>query len=171
MIGHLGTRVSALLDGRLPPEEEERAWEHVHACHPCRDLVEREGWVKTRLACLNYDSATAPSALKHALLMGAPAGVSPMHDHVSHPVGHGRTRHLAALGGGALGAAVVGMLALGAGPANAPQPDRRAPVTSLVTPTPTATPTTLRQGLGGRVAPVVGGAPVRLGVVREKMSP
>ncbi|CAA9397826.1 MAG: hypothetical protein AVDCRST_MAG60-1919 [uncultured Nocardioides sp.] len=27
---HLGSRVSALLDGRLPVEEEERAWAHVH---------------------------------------------------------------------------------------------------------------------------------------------
>jgi anti-sigma factor RsiW len=50
VIGHLGTRVSALIDGQLSAEETERAWEHVHTCHTCRDLVEREGWVKTRLA-------------------------------------------------------------------------------------------------------------------------
>ena len=49
VIGHLGSRVSALLDGQLPPDEAERAWGHVHSCHACRDLVEREGWVKTRL--------------------------------------------------------------------------------------------------------------------------
>ena len=48
-MSHLGSRVSALVDGRLPLAEEERLWEHVHTCHPCRDLVEREGWVKTRL--------------------------------------------------------------------------------------------------------------------------
>src|SRR4051812_1640158 len=41
--GHLGDRVSALLDGQLTPAEEERAWSHVHDCHQCRDLVEREG--------------------------------------------------------------------------------------------------------------------------------
>ena len=51
-ITHLGTRVSALLDGQLPAAEAERAWAHVHACHVCRDLVEREGWIKTRLAGL-----------------------------------------------------------------------------------------------------------------------
>ena len=51
-ITHLGTRVSALLDGQLPAAEAERAWAHVHACHVCRDLVEREGSIKTRLAGL-----------------------------------------------------------------------------------------------------------------------
>ena len=54
MIGHLGSRVSALLDGQLPPDETERAWAHVHTCHFCRDQVEREGWVKTRLAGLSF---------------------------------------------------------------------------------------------------------------------
>ena len=68
VIGHLGDRVSALLDGQLSPAEEERAWAHVHACHQCRDLVEREGWVKTRLAGLSFDAACAPSSLKGSLL-------------------------------------------------------------------------------------------------------
>ena len=45
--GHLGTRVSALLDGQLSAEETERAWAHVHQCHLCRDLVEREGWISS----------------------------------------------------------------------------------------------------------------------------
>ena len=57
MIGHLGSRVSALLDGQMSPAETERAWEHVHSCHACRDLVEREGWVKTRLAGLAYGAS------------------------------------------------------------------------------------------------------------------
>ena len=43
VMSHLGSRVSALLDGRLAPEEEERCWSHVHACHACRDLVEQRG--------------------------------------------------------------------------------------------------------------------------------
>ena len=51
---HLGSRVSALLDGRLAPGEEERCWNHVHECHACRDLVEHEGWVKTQLAQLSF---------------------------------------------------------------------------------------------------------------------
>ncbi|WP_228943575.1 zf-HC2 domain-containing protein [Nocardioides sp. Leaf374] len=69
MIGHLGPRVSALLDGQLSGEEEERAWAHVHSCHSCRDLVEREGWIKTRLSGLSGDPAgSAPSALKGSIL-------------------------------------------------------------------------------------------------------
>ena len=73
MIGHLGPRVSALLDGQLDAVEEERAWEHVHACHQCRDDVEREGWVKTRLAEFGQlptrGPGTAPSGLKGSLLL------------------------------------------------------------------------------------------------------
>jgi hypothetical protein len=43
---------------------------------------------------------------------------------------------LVALGGGAAGAAVMGVLALGAAPADAPTVDRRAPATSITTPAP-----------------------------------
>ena len=70
VIGHLGARVSALLDGQLSPADEERAWAHVHSCHQCRDAVEREGWVKTRLADLQLAPArTRPSHLKGSLLV------------------------------------------------------------------------------------------------------
>ena len=69
VIGHLGPRVSALLDGQLSPADEERAWEHVHSCHQCRDAVEREGWVKTRLATMQYAGSAAPSHLKGSLLV------------------------------------------------------------------------------------------------------
>ena len=64
MIGHLGERVSALLDGQLSPADAEKAWAHVHACHFCRDLVEREGWIKTRLAGLSAAPDTTPDSLK-----------------------------------------------------------------------------------------------------------
>ena len=77
MIGHLGTRASALLDGQLPAAEADRLWSHVHGCHLCRDLVEREGWVKTRLSGLGApDRTQAPDHLKGALL-GAGALDSP----------------------------------------------------------------------------------------------
>ena len=78
VVMHLGSRVSALLDGRLPAAEEERAWAHVHECHPCRDLVEREGWVKTRLAGLSFadrSECEAPDRLKNSLLAAAVAGL------------------------------------------------------------------------------------------------
>jgi anti-sigma factor RsiW len=136
MIGHLGDRVSALLDGQLTPAEEERAWAHVHTCHLCRDLVEREGWVKTRLAGLSFEAACAPSSLKGSLRAPATSGLPP--GDVFLAAHHDRPRRVAlvALGGGAAGAAVMGVLALGAAPADAPTLDRRAPSTSVTTPAP-----------------------------------
>ena len=127
--GHLGDRASALLDGQLGAEETERAWAHVHGCHACRDQVEREGWLKRRLAGLTYDptAAAAPDGLKGTLL-GAPGDVffplglehrdgSPYAQEHHSPR---RALALAALGGGALGAAVMGVVAFAAGPASAP---------------------------------------------------
>ena len=67
-MSHLGPRVSALLDGRLDPAEEERCWSHVHSCHSCRDLVEQEGWVKTQLAQLSLEASQTSHDLKSALL-------------------------------------------------------------------------------------------------------
>jgi hypothetical protein len=121
VIGHLGTRVSALLDGQLSTADEERAWHHVHSCHQCRDAVEREGWVKTRLATMQLAGATAPSHLKGSLLVGGIVGWSDVCDHPDL-VAETRRRHLGmtGIGGGAVGAAVMGVLALGASPANAP---------------------------------------------------
>lgn len=130
MIGHLGARVSALLDGQLSAEESERAWAHVHACHACRDLVEREGWIKTRLAGLTLDGHAAPDALKGSLLGSPllPAGSAFPPSYDARPR---RQLGLVAIGGGAVGAAVMGVLALGVAPADVPT-DRRPPTTSLV---------------------------------------
>ena len=128
VIGHLGPRVSALLDGQLSPADEERAWEHVHSCHLCRDAVEREGWVKTRLASMQYAGSEVPSHLKGSLLFqGIATGWADPHDDslvgVGVGAGAGRSRRhlgLTGIGSGAVGAAVMGVLALGASPANAP---------------------------------------------------
>jgi hypothetical protein len=120
VIGHLGSRVSALLDGQMSPADEERAWEHVHTCHQCRDAVEREGWVKTRLATMQLAGASAPSHLKGSLIV---RGVVDWPELPEHPAfADSRRRHLglSGIGGGAVGAAVMGVLALGASPANAP---------------------------------------------------
>lgn len=126
MSAHLGPRVSALLDGQLSAEEAERAWEHVHACHHCRDQVEREGWVKTRLASSSLEPGPAPDALKGALLAGGFA--EPAGSRGRRAVG------IAAIGGSAAGAAVMGVLALGVAPADVPNPDRRAPSSQVTTP-------------------------------------
>lgn len=130
MIGHLGSRTSALLDGQLSPAETERAWEHVHSCHACRDLVEREGWVKTRLAGLSYEVATpsTPDWLKGSL-MGASAYGPPGEAYLQPGSLDHRRRNagIVAIGSGAVGAAVVGVLAFGVAPASAPTIDRQAP--------------------------------------------
>ena len=148
-MGHLGTRTSALLDGQLSPEETERAWEHVHGCHACRDLVEREGWIKSRLTGLSFDVAApaTPVGLKGSLIGGVPH-CGPAGDVLwTDPGERRRTVALAAIGGSAVGAAVMGVLVLGVGPASAPSPgvDRRPPVTSInrseVVRTPAPTPT------------------------------
>ena len=132
MIGHLGSRVSALLDGQLTPEETDRAWEHVHACHTCRDQVEREGWVKTRLTGLSFDVAApcTPDSLKGSLLGAAAFAGTPGDAYLAAGPDRRRTTiGLAAIGGSAVGAAVMGVLVLGVGPASAPAPTT--PVTSI----------------------------------------
>jgi len=127
--GHLGPRASALLDGQLPEDEAERAWAHVHTCHACRDLVEREGWIKRRLAGLTYDAAGAPERLKGSLMNpSAHETAQCVLGFDDHPR---RSIAVAAIGGGAVGAAVMGVLALGAAPASAPTTDRPMPSLSV----------------------------------------
>ena len=139
MMGHLGSRASALLDGQLSPADTERAWEHVHSCHACRDLVEREGWVKTRLAGLTFDPATpsTPDWLKGSLMgnldSAAPGDVYLQPDAVDH---RRRNAGMVAIGSGAVGAAVMGVLAFGVAPADAPNINRPAPVSITQTETP-----------------------------------
>ena len=142
MIGHLGPRVSALLDGQLSAAEAEKAWAHVHACHSCRDLVEREGWVKTQLAGLSGATGGTPDRLKGALAHGSFLGAPPLPTAVT---AHRPRSGVAFLGGTALGAAVAGVLALGVAQGGAPA-ERRPPVTSLTraTATPTSAPAELR---------------------------
>ncbi len=135
VIGHLGPRVSALLDGQLSVAEEEKAWEHVHSCYECRDAVEREGWVKTRLATMQFEGSSVPSHLKGSLLVrGLVADWPPLADDPSLAARGRRHLGLAGISSGAVGAAVMGVLALGASPANAPGAITRPP------PSPSATP-------------------------------
>lgn len=143
MIGHVGSRVGALVDGQLPPAEAERLWAHVHVCATCRAQVEREGWVKTQLAGLALCPPPRPvvSSLRGSLAgvgYGAPAGAEPP-DFLSGPPGRRRMMTLAVLGAGSLGAAMVGVVALSV-PAETPGVDRRGPATSLTRPTDSASP-------------------------------
>lgn len=60
---HVGSRVSALVDGQLSEAEAERVWAHVMVCPTCRRAVEREGWTKTRVrgTCGPRDAAPGVS--------------------------------------------------------------------------------------------------------------
>ncbi len=131
-MGHLGARVSALLDGPLSPAEADEAWAHVYACHACRDLVEREGWVKTRLAGLSADAGAASPVLRGSLLNLTPGERFLVDARRSGGVRRGVG--MAVLGGGALGAAMVGVLALGFAPGSNPASDRRPPASRVETP-------------------------------------
>lgn len=115
--GHLGTRVSALLDGQLGEAESAKAWAHLAGCRTCQQEVERESWIKRRVAGLSYDafSAEAPSSLKGELLGAPRLGCG-----LPAPQEQRRAIGLALVGGGALGAAVMGFVAFGAAPADAP---------------------------------------------------
>lgn len=73
--GHLGTAVSALVDGQLDPHSADRAWAHVHGCSHCSRQVEREGWVKRRLASMSDGGPALPPAD----LLGSLRGLSGPH--------------------------------------------------------------------------------------------
>jgi len=157
VIGHVGSRVSALVDGQLSSVESERLWSHVHGCPLCRGQVEREGWVKTRLAGLTH--APAPAAPPH--LYGSLASVTsqPSVGWPSAgptPPARSRAVMVAALGAGSLGAALVGVLGV-ASPADTPGSDRRLPVTSLTRPS-QAPVTTVTTGPVAPAAPAASGA-------------
>lgn len=142
MIGHLGNRVSALLDGQLSAKETEEAWAHVYSCHACRDLVEREGWVKTRLAASCGGDRQAPSGLKGSL-MSLPPGMPPGEALLAGSGTGTPPRRTGAvmIGGGAVGAAILGVVALGFTSGSTPPADRRPPVTQINSSVPTAPPT------------------------------
>lgn len=135
-VGHVGSRVSALVDGQLPPAETERLWAHVHRCAGCWRAVEREGWVKRQLLGLAVTSPPPSYGLRGAL--AHPSAVPP-----GPPLGldHGSRRRVvvgvAALGAGSIGAAMVGVIALSV-PAGSPSQERRTPTVSVnpVTPSP-----------------------------------
>jgi hypothetical protein len=122
--GHLGIAVSALLDGQLDPSSAERAWAHVHTCGTCARQVEREGWVKTRLASMTGDDAVPPPQQ----LLGSLYGLGSSAPHPDPATSgaaawaaveaierRGRTRRrtgLAVAGAGSVSVAVLGLASL-----------------------------------------------------------
>lgn len=111
--GHIGSSASALVDGQLSPAEEERAWSHILGCPGCRRLVEREGWIKQRLAGLGAPSPlAAPAGLLGALYdVDAWAIVDEIERRSAR-----RRAATALVGAGSVGLAVVAMMTVTSGP-------------------------------------------------------
>ncbi|MGZ4427706.1 MAG: hypothetical protein ACXVXC_15545 [Nocardioidaceae bacterium] len=117
--------MSALVDGQLDEESAEQAWAHVQHCAPCRQRVEREGWVKRQLASMG--GSEPPERLLGSLYRLEPAdgaadlaGAWAAVGEIEH---QGRTRRrvgIALVGAGSVGAAVFGISALSAAPFSGP---------------------------------------------------
>jgi hypothetical protein len=117
--GHLGSSVSALVDGQLDAEATERAWQHVGQCQPCRRLVEHEGWVKRQLAQIaETPSADAPSdRFLGSLLDLDPTAVAWAETQEIEDRSRTRRRAgIALVGAGSVSAAVLGLSTLGGAP-------------------------------------------------------
>lgn len=120
--GHLGSSVSALVDGQLDDETAERAWNHTMVCPPCRRLVEHEGWIKRQLAQIaDGPRAEQPSdrflgSLLDQASLGSATSAWAETDELE---ARGRTRRragIALVGVGSVSAVVLGLSALGATP-------------------------------------------------------
>lgn len=111
--GHIGSKVSALVDGQLPPDEEERAWSHVLTCPGCRRLVEHEGWTKRQLGEL----CGAPTVDPPPQLLGTLYAVDAWSAVDEIEKRHRRRRTAVVLvGGGAVSACLLGIVTVAGGP-------------------------------------------------------
>jgi hypothetical protein len=139
--GHLGSSVSALVDGQMDPEQAERAWAHVLHCPTCRQAVEREGWVKRRLATISNDEP--PAGLLGSLYQLDPTTEAWAAVDELERKGRSRRRAgLAVAGVGGVSAAVFGIATLGGAGLGIGGAPAGTPVTSLTRPSVASTPTT-----------------------------
>jgi anti-sigma factor RsiW len=144
--GHIGSTASALVDGQLSPAEEERAWKHVLGCPGCRRLVEKEGWVKQRLAGLASPTAFGPPPRLIGSLYDVDAWAAV--DEIERRSTRRRTA-TALVGAGSVGLAVMAVMAVTSPPAGRGEvPGRQAPAMIGNTPSPVVGP--VRDSAGTR---------------------
>ena len=122
--GHIGTKASALVDGQLSPADEERAWSHVLTCPGCRRLVEREGWVKRQLGSLSAPGEVDPPPQLLGSLYAVDAWAAV--DEIEQRSRRRRTA-VVVLGGGAVGACVLGLMTVTGGFSGTDAPARPSP--------------------------------------------
>ena len=123
--GHIGSNASALVDGQLSQADEERAWSHVLGCPGCRRLVEREGWIKQRLAGLGAGApapAAPPTLLGNLYDVDAWAQVDEIERRSTR-----RRATVALVGAGSVGVAVLALLTVATPPAGNGVPPSRGP--------------------------------------------
>ena len=113
--GHIGDNASALVDGQLSAAEEERAWQHVLGCAGCRQAVEREGWIKQRLAGLDSPDAASVAGRLRELELTAAAWAEVDSLERTH---QRRRAALSAVGAGSLGAVALAMITLTGAPSS-----------------------------------------------------
>jgi len=148
--GHVGTSVSALVDGQLEPELAERAWSHVLGCRPCRRLVEQEGKVKTELATLAGNEPSANLLGSLYSLDGTDDRALPPWDGLGAWVavdeierrGHGRRRAGLVIVGAGSAAAVFGFASLSGATLGIGSAPTSTPTSSLSRPGSNPAPTT-----------------------------
>jgi anti-sigma factor RsiW len=111
--GHLGDRLSGLLDGELPEPEAQQARQHLAACPSCSQelqaLSEARAWLR------HLPSVEPPAAFRERLLAGDPSLVEATRA-VTPMTSRRRRAAVAALAGCAAAAAAL----LGLFPAPAP---------------------------------------------------
>lgn len=136
MNGHLGSRISALVDGQLTPEAAERALAHVAACPQCADELRSARSARDALLGASHDLPPAPDLTARLLaLRGDGPPPPPQRDPFAAPGGTGHvvlrgdvtgrraTARLVAAGSAAgLGVAALALFVLGARPAVTPSP-------------------------------------------------
>ena len=114
--GHLGAAVSALVDGQLDQESNERAWDHVMQCEECSRQVEREGWLKRQISSIGVKPVeeVPPARLVGSLLdLGPVAEAWAQVDAIEQRGRHRRRTGLVLAGAGSVSAAVLGLTTLG----------------------------------------------------------
>jgi anti-sigma factor RsiW len=149
--GHIGTKASALVDGQLSPAEEERAWSHVLTCPGCRRLVEHEGWVKRQLGSLAVPQAVDPPPQLLGSLYAVDAWAAA--DRIEQQSRRRRTT-VALVGGGAVGACVLGLLTVTGGIPGRDVPPRPAP--AVIRDAPARAPAGSPTGAETNTAPLTG---------------
>jgi hypothetical protein len=165
--GHLGTAVTALVDGQLDARSAERAWAHVHSCRGCRDRVQREGWVKRRLATINDDGDPSDRllgslyGLSAAELRDAAAGAEAWHTvgEIERSSRGRRRTGIALAGAGSLSVAVLGFATLGGATLGIGGTPAGPPTSALTGPTRPAVTTPVATGVIAPVARVQGRLP------------